>query len=324
MLVETNNHKATFIMMVGIPASGKSYVAEQIQKDGKEEGRDVVIHSSDKLREEMFGDVMDQEHNNELFQELHRRIKSDLRNGKAVIYDATNINKKRRAGFLRELNGIECEKICVPVLTPYEDCIERNRNRDRNVPDNVIERMYKNFQPPYTNEGFDSIILIYNLESIGHFRDYTIEEFFHGKVNACEIDQENHHHSKTIGDHCIAVYQDLTTKYPHDPTLIVAGLLHDCGKPFCKTNRKPNGEIDTEYHYYSHDSVGAYDSFFYTMAMDIPYDARIDIANIIYYHMLPMTAWKQSAKAKSRTKRQVGDEMFDWIIKLNKADKENS
>ena len=322
MLVETGL-KTSLIMLMGIPACGKSYVAKQIQKEGEENDRKVVIHSSDELRKELFNDVGEQTKNDILFEELHKRIKRDLNDGIDVIYDATNLSKKRRAAFLRELKNIDCEKICVPVLAPYEDCIERNSKRSRTVPDKVMKKMYTSFQPPSTREGFNSIILIYNLESTGHFREYTLDEFFHGKVNACQIEQGNRHHKRTIGDHCMAVYNSLNTNFPHDPTLKLAGLLHDVGKPFTKTNVKPNGEVDSECHYYYHNNVGAYDSFFYTMALNVPYPDRVDIANLIYYHMLPLTAWKQSDKARKRHRKMLGEEMYDWIIKLNKADKEN-
>lgn len=86
-----------FIMMIGLPASGKSYKAETLSKL-----YNAHIHSSDKLRLELFGDENIQDKNNELFAELHRRIKKDLSVGKSVIYDATNISYKRRmSSYLR-------------------------------------------------------------------------------------------------------------------------------------------------------------------------------------------------------------------------------
>jgi len=58
------------IMMVGLPASGKSFVAEQLALK-----ENATIHSSDSLRKELFGDVNVQDKNGEVFQELHNRIK---------------------------------------------------------------------------------------------------------------------------------------------------------------------------------------------------------------------------------------------------------
>ena len=56
-----------FIMLVGLPASGKSTYAEKLRKKG------FHIHSSDKIREELTGDVNSQDKNMNVFQELHKR-----------------------------------------------------------------------------------------------------------------------------------------------------------------------------------------------------------------------------------------------------------
>ena len=77
------------VMLVGLPGSGKSTYAGKLKKEG------VIIHSSDRVREEL-GDVNDQSKNEEVFRILHKRIKDDLKSGKSVAYDATNLNRKRR------------------------------------------------------------------------------------------------------------------------------------------------------------------------------------------------------------------------------------
>ena len=111
--------------MVGIVSSGKSSEALNISKQDN-----AIIHSSDELRKIMFGDVNEVNKNSELFQELHKRIKLDLSKGRNVVYDATNISWKRRRAFLNELRKIECKKIAVIVATPYDECVERNKNRE--------------------------------------------------------------------------------------------------------------------------------------------------------------------------------------------------
>ena len=47
-----------FIMLCGLPASGKSFKAQELAKL-----HEATIFSSDALREEMFNDVNDQTHN---------------------------------------------------------------------------------------------------------------------------------------------------------------------------------------------------------------------------------------------------------------------
>ena len=68
-------------MLCGISGSGKS---SWLAPDN------CIKISSDALRLEMFGDETDQTHNSEVFNELHNRVRENLKNGKNVIYDATN------------------------------------------------------------------------------------------------------------------------------------------------------------------------------------------------------------------------------------------
>ena len=71
-------NRPKFIMMVGLPGSGKSRQAEQLA-----EVHNANIHSSDAIREELSGDVNNQDINNLVFKTLHTRIKEDLRNGQS-------------------------------------------------------------------------------------------------------------------------------------------------------------------------------------------------------------------------------------------------
>ena len=58
--------KPTMTMTVGLVASGKSTYARKLVND-----TDAIILSSDALRWELFGDETDQEHNQQVVQELH-------------------------------------------------------------------------------------------------------------------------------------------------------------------------------------------------------------------------------------------------------------
>ena len=115
-------------MMIGIPGSGKSHEAEIIAKE-----HNAIIHASDRLREELFRDVNHVGDNGFLFNELHKRIQRDLKAGKNVVYDATNINSKKRISFLRSLKDIPCEKIAILMITPYEQCLKNNAGRERSI-----------------------------------------------------------------------------------------------------------------------------------------------------------------------------------------------
>lgn len=212
------------IMICGLVASGKSFVAKQLALK-----ENAVIHSSDELRIELFGDVNEVDRNGEVFQELHKRIKDDLKKGKNVIYDATNLSNKRRKTFLEELKKIDVQKECVFVATPYEKCLEQNKQRERKVPEYVIKKMYLSVNIPQRYEGWDSIEIVYNTE--GYYFDTNL--LFNGENGLNKIDQDNPFHTLTIGKHCLKCFQ-ICEQLLDDFELNMAAMYHDIGKRFTK------------------------------------------------------------------------------------------
>lgn len=300
-----------FTMLCGLPASGKSTVAQKLAEE-----YDAIIFSSDALREEMFGDINNQEHNQEVFMELHKRIKDCLKNGKNAIMDSTNISYKRRMGLLAELKNIPCEKICVLMATPYEECLKRNAERERKVPEHVIKRMYMNFNIPYFYEGWDCIKIEY---SEGSRSSYGLVNKWLDAVMS--YNQENSHHALTLGGHLQGAADYLKnnlcpTNNIHDLTLMGATMLHDCGKPFCKTFTNSRGEITPEAHYYSHQYCGAYDSLFFAYLSG--FVDPLDIAIRIMWHMQPY--FNKEEKTQKKYRKLWGEDLYQDIMMLHECD----
>ena len=313
--ITKKHEKPLMIMMIGLPGSGKSTFAESSIFEN------MIIHSSDKLREELYNNVNIQECNVEIFAELHKRLKDDLRKGNSVIYDATNISKKRRRAFISELKNISCEKICICMMTPYEICLINNSIRERVIPNDVIKKMYMHWCPPDLEEGFNKVFYEYNFgNSINVKEKYTISSLFAGDNSIFKFSQENSHHRLTLGKHCVEAKNYLCEKYPQEYLLHIAALLHDIGKVFTKTRINQKGLYDGNCHYYQHHCVGAYDSLFYTYDMSMNTEEKTYIANLIYYHMHPFTSWKDSEKAKRKCINQIGEKMYNDIMKLHEGD----
>lgn len=271
------NNKPTFLMLVGLPGSGKSTYIEKCCEN-------CTVHSSDAIREELSGDINNQNINSQVFKILHKRIKADLIAGKNTVYDATNISWKRRKAFLQEIGNIDCWKDCILMATPFELCVERNNNRDRKVPYSVIERMYKNFDIPWYNEGWDTIEIAYaNASVMNQYGDWS--RFI---TDHMEFDQESKWHTETLGEHC---YKTLLYLHAHENELNaintcetkIAAALHDCGKPFCKTFKDSTGKDSDFAHYYNHENVGAYKSLFYSKEDGV--DSLL-VAALIRWHMV--------------------------------------
>lgn len=300
--------KPVLYMFVGLPGSGKSnYTRKLAKKTG------ASVHSSDNIRKELYGDERIQGDGNAVFNILHSRVKEDLREGKSTIYDAYNISYKRRMAFLQELNNIPCKKVCVFVATPFEKCLENNAKRERHVPIEVIKNMLKHFDTPSYFEGWNEIKICYPKRAYRSFYG-TPSAFVERYI---DYSQDNPHHDYSLGNHCKSTgYRFLRKNILH-----TVGLIHDCGKPRCKTYINTKGEKTEIAHYYSHENVGAYDSFFF----DTKYseEERRDISELIRWHMTPYF-WEKKDDEKMRKKyfNLWGEDLYEKIMLLHSADKD--
>lgn len=309
-------NKPKMIMMCGLPASGKSTYA----KEYTETHKNTIWLSSDNIRKELYGDENIQDNSEKVFSLMRIRTKEALTQGVNVVWDSTNINYKRRMGFLNELNKIPCEKICVFMATPFEKCLVNNANRDRTVPYYVIERMYRHFDVPYYYEGWDSIEVVYANEEYKNYYGSPYGFLEHYKYYS----QDNSHHQLTLGEHCDKawnyVYASLSDwnkdKNTYDVELTFATMLHDCGKPFCKTFKNSKGEVTEQAHYYDHEKVGSYNSFFYSTDTMCP----LDIAVLIRWHT-QLYFIKDNEKALNKYKTLWGEKLYNELQLLHRADK---
>lgn len=144
------------IMMVGVPGSGKSFVASGLSKL-----LSMPVLSSDSYREELSGDANNQAVSKQAWELVNARAHAALANGKPCIIDGTHNNAAgRRRDIDRYRRSGAATVIAVWVDTPLEISLGRNVERDRVVPESVIRRMWKNIQlsPPSQTDGFDTVI----------------------------------------------------------------------------------------------------------------------------------------------------------------------
>lgn len=296
---------------VGLPASGKSTWSETHKDE-----LNAVVHSSDNVRAELLSDVNDQTQNDKVFRILHQRIKDDLKIGKNVIYDATNLSRKNRVHFIKnELKNIPCEKVCILFACPYELALARNFARDRQVPEEVICKMVKNFTTPTVYEGFDDVKIVYaDYDGLQGFEYdiYTDIERFK------QFDQKNKHHKLSLGDHL-----EMASKYPSNNNNIItyyASLLHDIGKFYTQTNYNYKGEYTEDCHYYNHESISAYLSLFYLRNTELSDKDILLISSLISMHMKPYVAYKNSDKAYRKDEKIFGCEYMNLLNIVHEAD----
>ena len=266
--------KGMLVVTVGLPSSGKtSWVDDFI---GENQGQAIDVISSDRIREEIFNDIEDQNHNGEVFDLMKRRTKESLSQGHIAIYEATNISSKRRRALLNELKKYYDKAICLFKYKRLIACQIDNEKRDREVPSDVIDRMYRNFEIPHKNEGFDEIIVDFDEKTnlylgnkskggIGFLKDelLAIETYDDYKSLLCQLGlnqcidmpQDSKWHTLSLSKHMYFCFRAVREYHWHDINLVIASMLHDISKTKVRTEDK-----DQKYaHYYGHENASAYD-----------------------------------------------------------------
>ncbi len=152
--------KGTLIVMIGIPASGKSTFAQKYVKN------DEIIVSRDEIRFSLLkkeDDYFSKE--NEVFKEFTKRITYFLSLGKTVYADATHLNPASRRKLFSAIK-VDCKKVAVFISTPYHDCLKRNAMRPykTKVPEEQLNNMYCKLVAPAPYEGWDEIYIYENDE----------------------------------------------------------------------------------------------------------------------------------------------------------------
>lgn len=263
-----NKKMPILILLCGLPASGKSTYAKELQFRIK----NSVVFSSDAIRNELYGNENIQGDANEVFNLMNTRVVQALNNGYTVIYDATNISRKSRAVIISmcpKFVKIECHI----VWDTIQNCIIKDKNRTRSVGEKVIDRMVKRFQAPFYDEGIDKIEVIrpdyINLD------DYATKVIFN-----LNIPHDNSHHTLSICEHCSEAHNYINNKSSlneNKDELSFAALIHDIGKPYTKDFHDAQGNPTPEAHFYQHQCVGAWMSYGFAIT---PY-----IAWLISTHM---------------------------------------
>lgn len=254
---------AKLIILCGLPGSGKSSYAENFKCMYEDT---IVIHSSDAIREELFGDAGSQEDNSRVFELMRKRTQEDLKAGKTVIYDATNITRKARKSAIACTHPTRDTVECHIIWAEPEECIRRDSQRARKVGPGVIDKMLRRWQSPWKDEGFDAVEVILNQDNFDQVK------YIADSASNLHIPHNNPHHQLDVWEHGMQTHANISevfiagnqTKRRDYNLLLTAAYWHDIGKPWTKgyKTNKETGEVDYSVaHYYDHHCVGGYLSY---------------------------------------------------------------
>jgi predicted kinase len=134
------------VVLVGIPGSGKSFVAEQLREKG------WVIVSQDELGNR---------------KECEKQAARALQQGRSVLIDRTNFDKQQRSHWLRIAGNHRAAATAVYLDVDIDTCKARVMSRSGHptlkpspLSLEIVDRFLGDLQIPTEDEGFRRVVVL--------------------------------------------------------------------------------------------------------------------------------------------------------------------
>lgn len=151
--------KQSFIIMVGLPLSGKSTLAKKCASYAPK----IVIVCPDTIRLALHGEQFKKSEEPYVWKIVDLMVRTLLKDEFTVILDATNISRVTRNKWSKVAQEFGLDFMIFYVDTPYDICRARNKELQR-LNEGDIKRMEKKYEPPNNNEGY-----IYTFQDVHDF-----------------------------------------------------------------------------------------------------------------------------------------------------------
>ncbi|REK15724.1 MAG: HD domain-containing protein [Planctomycetota bacterium] len=148
--VPHEDYRCTVTMMSGLPGSGKdSWLARN--------RAELAVVSLDEVRGEL--DVDPTENQGSVVQAAKEKCRELLRAGQDLAFNATNLVRQTRRGWIRLFTDYGARVELVYVEPPLTRILDQNRRRDRPVPEQVIRALAQKCEPPTWAEAHGLVVV---------------------------------------------------------------------------------------------------------------------------------------------------------------------
>lgn len=144
--MERSNNSLQMIILIGIPASGKSTFYTQNFSNLPRVSKDLMRKKKTKTKDE----------------QQKQLIIENLSKNKSVVIDNNNESKEIRKPLIEMAKKFNAKVIGYYFQSNVKECLERNKKRSgkARVPDFVIFIKKKALQKPSYDEGFDELYYV--------------------------------------------------------------------------------------------------------------------------------------------------------------------
>ena len=135
-------------IMIGLPGSGKSTWCKDLYKGDE----NVVYICPDKNHTKLCDEG--------ILKKAYQQLDNALKEHKDVVIDAANLTKRYRKKWLDICKKYKANVTAVYMHLNYSQVIERMSSRGKQIPHDIIRKMYFDLEEPELSEGFTDIIYV--------------------------------------------------------------------------------------------------------------------------------------------------------------------
>jgi predicted kinase len=147
------------IVMIGLPGVGKSTVIKRDYPNHTIVSSDDIIEKYAAEEGKTYDQVF-QKYIGQASGEMKSVFRRAVQNNENIVWDQTNLSKKKRRGILSQVPR-HYRKVAVVFDVSDKVRYERMAQREgKSIPAHVIQSMEKAYQAPTKDEGFDEIRVI--------------------------------------------------------------------------------------------------------------------------------------------------------------------